>query len=88
MVTQRKEERKDIPQECGDKRPPSREPTEGRGPGEHPYKNRGRMHVATKSILVVIIAMLTASLAILQGAEGFEAYDCSNFSNPRRCTYS
>jgi hypothetical protein len=40
------------------------------------------------SKLVVKTAILTASLAILPGAEGFEAYDCSNFSNPRRCTYS
>ncbi len=44
-----------------------------RSRGASPYKNRGRMHVATKSILVVIIAMLTASLAILPGAERFNA---------------
>jgi hypothetical protein len=40
------------------------------------------VHAATKSILVGIIAMLTASLASLPGAEGFRAYDCSNSSNP------
>ncbi len=35
-----------------------------------------------RSILVGVIAMLTASLASLVGVEGFQAYVCSNSSNP------
>jgi hypothetical protein len=50
--------------------------------GTAPYKNTGRVHAATKSILVGVIAMLTASLANLPGTEGFKAYICSNSSNP------
>jgi hypothetical protein len=50
--------------------------------GSTPYERRGRMHAATKSILVGIIAMLTATLASLPGSEGLKAYDCSTSSNP------
>jgi hypothetical protein len=38
-----------------------------------PYKGRGISHAATKSILVGIIVVLTASLASLPGADRFKA---------------
>jgi hypothetical protein len=50
--------------------------------GKIPYERRGRMQAASRSILVGMIAMLTASLANLPEAEGFKAYYCSNSSNP------
>jgi hypothetical protein len=49
--------------------------------GSTPYKDRGRIHAATKFILVGIIAMVTTSLASLPVADGFKAYNCSNSSN-------
>ncbi len=41
-----------------------------------------RKLVRARSMLVGVIAMMTASLAGLAGVEGFQAYDCSNSSNP------
>jgi hypothetical protein len=40
------------------------------------------MLAEARSIMVGVIAMLTASLASPAGVEGFQAYDCSNSSNP------
>jgi hypothetical protein len=63
---------------------PGREQAKVEVQASTPYKSRGIVHVATKSILVAIhvIAMLTTSLANLPGAEWFKVYDCSNSSNP------
>jgi hypothetical protein len=49
------------------------------------WRSRPRGQVSRKltrarSILVGVIAMLTASLASLAGVEGFQAYDCSNLT--------
>jgi hypothetical protein len=46
-------------------------------------RGQGNRRLAeARSIMVGVIAMLTASLASLAGVEGFKAYDCSNSSNP------
>jgi hypothetical protein len=43
-----------------------------------PRGQSNRKLAETRSIMVRVIAMLTASLASLAGVEGFKAYDCSN----------
>jgi hypothetical protein len=48
----------------------------------NPHGRRSRMLATTRSVLVSVIAMLTASLASMPEVEGFKAYDCSNSSNP------
>ncbi len=47
-----------------------------------PRGQGSRKLAEARSIMVGVIAMLTASLASLAGVEGFKAYDCSNSSNP------
>jgi hypothetical protein len=47
-----------------------------------PRGQGNRKLAETRSIMVGVIAMLTASLASLAGVEGFKAYNCSNSSNP------
>jgi hypothetical protein len=47
-----------------------------------PRGQGSRKLAEARSIMVGVIAMLTASLASLAGVEGFKPYDCSNSSNP------
>jgi hypothetical protein len=47
-----------------------------------PRGQGNRKLAEARSIMVGVIAMLTTSLASLAGVEGFNAYDCSNSSNP------
>ena len=47
-----------------------------------PYRDQAKIRSGTRSLLVGIVAILAATLGKLPGAEGFQAYDCSNSSNP------
>ncbi len=47
-----------------------------------PREMVNRKLTRARATLVGVIAMLTASLASLARVEGFQAYDCSNSSNP------
>jgi hypothetical protein len=45
------------------------------------HEKGSRTLASARSVMVGVIAMLTASLAGMPGEEGFKAYDCSNSSN-------
>jgi hypothetical protein len=47
-----------------------------------PQEQGNRRLLSARSVMVGVIAMLTASLASFSGVRGFKAYDCSNSGNP------